>query len=183
MNIEVNKIAGAVLTAMLASAVIHQVGNILVHPLRLDKPVYVVQGVETKAEATAAAPSGPLAPIAPLLAAASADSGKTVAKQCTSCHTYDKGGKGGVGPNLWDVVGGKKAHMAGFNYSSAMQAAAQKAGDDGAWNYEQINAFLANPKTVVPGTKMTFAGLRKPEDRANVIAFLRSLSDQPKPLP
>jgi cytochrome c len=183
MNIEINKIAGAVLTAMLASAVIHQVGNILVHPHRLDKPVYVVQGVETKAESTAAAASGPLAPIAPLLAAANADSGKTVAKQCTSCHTYDKGGKSGVGPNLWDVVGGKKAHMAGYNYSSAMQAAGQKGGDDGAWSYEQINAFLANPKTVVPGTKMTFAGLRKPEDRANVIAFLRALSDQPKPLP
>lgn len=180
---EFNKIAGALLTAMLVTMVIGVVGNVLVHPKKLEKAAYVVEGVEAKPEAGAAAAPAVLAPIAPLLANASVDAGKAVFKQCAACHTPDKGGKNGVGPNLYDTVGSKKAHVQGFAYSNAMKAASEKGGDEALWSYERLNAFIANPKAVVPGTKMTFAGLRKPEDRANVIAYLRTLSDSPKPLP
>jgi cytochrome c len=180
---EFNKIAGAILTALLVTTVIGFLGNGLIHPKRLDKPVVVIEGVEAKPDAAAAAAPAALPPVAPLLASANAEAGKAVFKQCAACHTPDKGGRNAVGPNLWDTVGGKKGHTAGFAYSNAMQAAAAKPGEDGQWTYEQLNAFIANPKGVVPGTKMTFAGLRKPEDRANVIAYLRTLSDAPKPLP
>lgn len=182
---EFNKIAGALLTALLVTTVIGFLGNALVHPQRLDKPVVVVEGVEAQPAAgaqTAAAPAK-VEPIAPLLASANVDAGKTVFRQCTACHTPDKGGANRVGPNLYDIIGNKLAHAGGYSYSNAMKAAAEKGGDEGTWTYEHLNAFLANPKAVVPGTKMTFAGLRKPEDRANVIAYLRTLSDSPKPLP
>lgn len=175
---EFNKIAGALLTALLVTTVIGFLGNALVHPKKLEKAAYVVEGVEAKPEAGAAAAApAALEPIAPLLAKANADAGKAVFKQCASCHTPDKGGKNGVGPNLYDVVGNQKAHTQSFAYSNAMKAS------EGAWTYEELNAFIANPKGKVPGTKMTFAGLRKAEDRANVIAYIRTLSDSPKPLP
>ncbi len=180
---EFNKIAGALLTALLVTTVIGFLGNALIHPKRLDKPVVVIEGVEARPEASASAAPAVVEPIAPLLANANADAGKTIFRQCASCHTPDKGGRNTVGPNLWDVVGNKKAHTPGYAYSNAMQAAAGKAGDEGLWTYERLNAFLANPKSVVPGTKMAFAGLRKTEDRANVVAYLRTLADSPKPLP
>lgn len=180
---EFNKIAGALLTALLTTTVIGFLGNALIHPRKLEKPVVVIEGVEAKADTATAAAPAVVEPIAPLLRSANADAGKNVFKQCAACHTPDKGGRNTVGPNLWDSVGNKKAHTNGYAYSNAMQAASAKPAEDGQWTYEQLNAFLANPKAVVPGTKMTFAGLRKPEDRANVIVYLRSLSDAPKPLP
>jgi len=180
---EFNKIAGALLTALLVTTVIGFMGNALIHPRKLEKPVVVIEGVEAKADTQTAAAPAAIEPIAPLLASANAEAGKAVFKQCAACHTPDKGGRNGVGPNLFDAVGNKKAHTAGYAYSNGMQAAAAKGGEDGQWTYEQLNHFLANPKGTVPGTKMTFAGLRKPEDRANVIAYLRTLSDSPKPLP
>lgn len=176
---EINKIVGAGLMAVLVTTVIGYVGNMLVHPKPLKQNAYQVPGVtESKAAggAAAAAPAQ-IEPIGPLLAAASADTGKNVFKQCTSCHTPDKGGKNGVGPNLWDVVGAAKGHATGFGYSAAIK------GKDGPWDYEALNQFLANPKGYAPGTKMAFAGIRKAEDRAAVIAYLRSLADSPKPLP
>ncbi|MGQ0665221.1 MAG: c-type cytochrome [Pseudomonadota bacterium] len=181
MNVEATKIVGAVLTAMLVTWAIGIIGHGLVTPKRLDQPAYVVTGAEPKA--TAAAAPAAVEPIGRLLAAASAEAGKALIKPCVACHTFAKGGKNGVGPNLWDVVGGKKARVAGFGYSPGMQAMAQKPGEDGHWGYEQINAFLANPKGYLAGTKMAFAGIRKTEERAHVIAYLRSLADSPKPLP
>jgi len=180
---EFNKIAGALLTALLTATVIGFLGNALIHPKKLEKAVVVIEGVEAKADTATAAAPAVVEPVGPMLASANAEAGKNVFKQCAACHTPDKGGRNTVGPNLWDAVGNKKAHTAGYAYSNAMQAAAAKGGDEGAWGYERLNAFLANPKAVVPGTKMTFAGLRKAEDRANVIAYLRTLSDSPKPLP
>jgi len=182
---ELNKIIGAMLMALLVTTVIGHLGNILVHPKMPAQNAYVVAGVGADAKGgtqTAAAPAT-LEPIASLLASANPEAGKATFKQCTSCHTPDKGGKNGVGPNLWDTVGNKKAHTSGYSYSSALTTAAGKSGDDAVWNYEALSAFLANPKAYLPGTKMTFAGLKKPEDRANVIAYLRTLSDSPKPLP
>ena len=98
-------------------------------------------------------------------------------QQCKTCHTVDKGGANKVGPNLWSIVGRKKASHDGFSYSSALQS---KGGD---WSYEDINHMIVKPQGYVRGTKMAFAGLAKEQDRADVIAFLRTMSDNPAPLP
>ena len=99
-------------------------------------------------------------------------------KKCAACHNADKGGANQLGPNLWGVLGepvGKGAN--GFAFSEAL------GGKGGTWNWDNLSEWLANPKKFAPGTKMTFAGLSKPEDRANVIAFLNAHSDAPLPLP
>lgn len=184
-SFEFNKFAGAFLAALLTATIIGYVGNFLVRAKPLEKNVFVVQVAEAHADAGQQAAAAPAAvePIAPLLKTANVDAGKAIFKQCAACHTPDKGGKNGVGPNQWEIVGRKAGSHEGFNYSPAMKAVGDKPGDEGVWTYEHINAFVANPKGVVPGTRMAYAGLRKPEDRANLIAYLRTLADSPKPLP
>lgn len=185
-SFELNKIAGAFLFALLTTTVIGYAGNALVHPKALAKNAFAV---DTSALAAAPATGAPAAaakvdPVAPMLAAATADAGKAVAqRQCGSCHSFDKGGKNNVGPNLWSVVTRTKGAVDGFKYSGPMVAAGKQAGDDGKWSYENINQFLANPKAYLGGTTMGFAGLRSAQDRANVIAFLRGQADSPAPLP
>lgn len=188
---EIIKIVGAFLMSVLIITVIGQVGNLLVEAEELEKNVYTVAGTEEPAVAEEAAaepalgPTGPLevaaepglGPIAPLLAAASVEPGKKLAKKCALCHTFKKGGPRKIGPNLWDIVGADKARWENFSYSAAL------AGVGGSWGYEELNAFVANPKAYIPGTKMTFNGLKELEDRADLIAYLRTLSDSPRPLP
>ncbi len=173
---EINKIVGAFLLASLTATSLGMISRILVSPKAFTGHGAVVATAgATKQEA---APPAVLEPIVPLLAAAPLDTGEKLAKQCLQCHTFDKAPtKKTIGPNLWNVVGGKRAGSAGFKYSPAMV----NAGGD--WGYDELNAFLANPKAAVKGTAMTFAGMKKPEERAAVVAFLRSLSDSPKPLP
>lgn len=113
-----------------------------------------------------------------MVASADVARGKTLAKACTACHNFDKGGKNGVGPNQWDLVGRKKDAVEGFKYSGKLVA---QGGDT--WTYGELNKFLTNPKAYAPGTKMAYAGIKKPEDRAAVLAYLRTLSDAPKPVP
>ena len=129
------------------------------------------------AEQTAAAPEA-AAPIGARLAKADAAAGQKTAAKCGACHSFDKGGPNKIGPNQWDVVGGPHAHKEDYSYSKAMAALHDKP-----WTYEALDEFIAGPRAAVPGTKMTFAGLKKPEERADVILYLRSLSDAPKPLP
>ena len=117
------------------------------------------------------------APIAVAMKTSDADTGKSLTKACQACHSFDKGGANKVGPNLWGIVGRKPASHEGYVYSEAMKAKA------GVWGYEELYAYLANPKGVVVGTKMTYAGMPKFEDRANVLAYLRTLADAPMPMP
>ncbi|MCW5731931.1 MAG: cytochrome c family protein [Alphaproteobacteria bacterium] len=176
-SFELNKIAGAVLFCMLVIVGLHNLGNILVAPKKLAENAYKVEVPETEGAATATAAAEPAKPIAELLAAADAKRGEVQFRKCATCHTPDKGGANRVGPNLWDIVGNKMAHIDGFAYSNNL------AGKGGTWGYEELSAFIANPRAFIPGTKMAFAGIRKPEERADLLAYLRTLSDSPKPLP
>lgn len=127
---------------------------------------YVVEGVDAPAEGGGAA-AAPVA-IASLLPTADVAKGAEVFKKCASCHSINQGGAAGVGPNLYGVVGAKHGHQAGFAYSDVL------VGKPGPWTFEALNDWLTSPKAYAPGTKMSFAGLSKPEDRANLIAYLNA---------
>lgn len=174
----VNKISAAILTAALIAMTAGFVASFIYQPSELAEDAYVIEVAESAgAGAAAEAPAGP-EPIAALLAAASVDDGKKVAKKCSACHKFEKDGKHGAGPALWNIVNADKGSAAGFTkYSSAMAAF------EGDWTYEALNEFLYNPKKYIEGTGMNFKGLKKTKDRANIIAYLRSLSDNPAPLP
>lgn len=116
-------------------------------------------------------------PVLHLVGGADVEKGKKISKACASCHSFDKGGPVKTGPTLWNIVGRKKGSKSGFGYSSAMAEAG------GTWTYADLNKFLWKPKKTIPGTKMNFIGLKKPEDRAAIIAWLRTLSDSPKAMP
>jgi len=116
-------------------------------------------------------------PIDTLLASASAERGAQVAKQCQACHNFEEGQGPKVGPDLYGVVGRKIASAPGFNYSSALKS------KNGTWDFNALNAWLTKPATYVPGTAMTFAGLSNDKQRADVIAYLDTLSKNPVPLP
>ncbi|KUO57369.1 MAG: cytochrome C [Sphingomonadales bacterium BRH_c42] len=112
-----------------------------------------------------------------LLASADATEGEAKARACVSCHDFTSGGPDRIGPNLWGVVGRDVASQRGFSYSGAMQS------HGGKWSYDQLFEFLASPARSIPGTKMTFAGMRRPEDRAAVIRYLATLGGNAPPLP
>ena len=120
-------------------------------------------------------------PIATLLASADAAAGETVFKKCTSCHTGDKGGANKAGPNLFGLVERPVASHEGFGYSAAMKDFSQ--GGSVTWTFENLNHFLTAPKKFIAGTAMGFAGIKKEDERANLIAYLRTLSDSPVALP
>ena len=177
-SFEMNKVAAAILSAGIIAMVVSFVGSALVKPAPLAKKAYIVQGVEQPGAAPGAAAPEQLPPVAPLLAKADVAHGEQVSKVCSACHTFQKGQAPGVGPNLYGVVGGPHAHEQGYSYSAGMSGLKSEP-----WSYDALNDFLAHPQQTVKGTKMTFAGLPKPQDRADIIAYLRSLSDNPPPLP
>lgn len=115
--------------------------------------------------------------ISAVMGAADPAAGEKAFGKCKACHTIDQGGPAKVGPNLWNVVGRPKASMEGFAYSDALSELG------GEWTYDTLYEFLKSPKDYAPGNKMTFGGLKKSTDRANVIAYLREHSDSPLPLP
>ncbi len=175
---EINKVIGAILMALIIVKVSDLAGSAMGQAQPLAKPAYLVGGQATAPDTKTAAakPASAKVAIGPLLAAASADRGKSVARKCTTCHSLKKGGKHKVGPALWGIVGAKKAGGS-FKYSSALK------GLGGVWDYAALNAFLTNPKGFAPGNKMPFSGIKKATDRAALILYLRSRSDNPQPLP
>lgn len=178
MSFEMNKVAAAILVALILAMVSGILADKLVVPEMLTKNVYQV-GPSTTAPATAenAAPAGP-EPIAALMATANVDAGKEVAKKCEQCHTFTKGGANRIGPDLYGIVGDKIANgRGGYNFSSALKG---KQGES--WTLANLNHWLWKPQSFASGTKMTFIGLPKAKDRANVIAFLNSNSDKPESL-
>ena len=182
-SFEFNKIAGAVLGTALGVMAIGIVADIIYTPGKPAKAGYEIAVAESGGEAGGGAAGGGAAavePIAVRLAKADAKTGEATAKGCLACHTFEKGQPAKVGPNLYGVVGGPAAHMESFHYSAAMHTRR----DEGInWTFEELDKFLASPKDDVPGTLMSFGGLKRPDQRATVIAYLRSLSDNPVPLP
>ncbi len=173
-----NKIAGAILASMIVAIVAGLIASALVKPKLLEKNAYEI-AITAPTGPVAAAPAAPAAPepIGPLLAAASVATGQSDAKVCTTCHTFDKGGPNRLGPNLYGIVGDEIAHgRGGFNFTDALKA------KGGTWTVDNLNAWLTNPQAFAKGTMMAFAGFPKAKDRADVVAYLNSLSDNPKPL-
>lgn len=175
---EWNKVFASVLLAGLIAMLSGFVSGQLIHPHMPHHASYEVDTSALRPAAAAAPAEAQLEPIAPLLAAADPAAGQRAARACAACHGFEKGGANKVGPNLWGVVGAPHAHAPGFAYSNAL--ASKK---DQPWSYEELNAFLANPKAYAPGTKMNFAGIKSPQERANVVAWLRQQADTPAPLP
>lgn len=177
-SFEFNKIAGGILAALLVLMGVRIIGEGLYEVEPLEKPAYEVPGVPTETEQAggeAAKPAGPSFEEA--LAKADVSKGETIANKCKTCHTIVKGGPNKIGPDLWGVVGRPVASHEGFSYSDALK----KIG--GNWDFDKIEHFITSPREFAPGTKMTFAGLSKVQDRADVIAYLNTQSDKTLPLP
>ena len=175
-SFEVNKILGAILGTLLGVLSINIAAGAIFAPTQPAKPGYDVVVPEQTPAGKPAEPQQQQ-PIEQLLANADVGRGENSAKKCQACHTFTKGGRNMVGPNLWGVVGRKKGSHEGFSYSSGMQA---KGGD---WTYEDIDHMIFKPSAFIKGTKMAFVGLPKEPERADVIAYLRTMSDSPQPLP
>ena len=175
-SFEFNKIAGAVLATGLLVLGLKNLGTEVFKSEAPEKPGFAISIAEAQASAGGAAVAA--VPLPVLLAKADKDKGMASVKACTACHDLTKGGPNKVGPNLWDVVGRKMGAAPGFVYSDGFKAMGDKA-----WDFDSLNAWLKAPKEFIKGTKMAFGGIGNDQDRANVLAYLDSLSDSPKPFP
>jgi cytochrome c len=177
-SFEWNKIIGAVLGTAIFIFVVRIVAEKIYEPEKPEKPGYVVEGVvETAGGGTAAPVEETMPDWGTVLASADVAAGKTISTKCEQCHDLSKGGPNKIGPNLFGVVDRVRASHEGFSYSSAMK------GKPGNWTYDELFKFIKAPGVDIPGTKMSFAGLRSEKDRINLIAYLRSNADAPAAIP
>jgi cytochrome c len=171
-SFEWNKIIASVLTAMIVAMVSGILASQLVHPKRLKQPAYLPPGAEAGAAASAGASqaaAGP-EPIAEYMAKADAAKGQLVAKVCLQCHTFEKGGANKIGPALWGIMSENIAAVPGYQFSPALLAHKSEK-----WDPDKLNVWLFRPQQFAKGTKMTFPGLPKPQDRADVTAYMNGL--------
>ncbi|MCT4635691.1 MAG: cytochrome c family protein [Rickettsiales bacterium] len=174
-GLELNKIIASVLVAGLIGMVAGNFADILYHPKINVKPGYIVEVSET-AQSVDSQEVEVEVDIIALLAKADVNKGAKLVKKCVMCHDFTKGGPNKIGPNMWNIVNNKKGHMSGFAYSKALLE------KGGTWTYEDLYHMINKPKTFIPGTKMNFIGFKNPEDVADVIAYLNTLSDNPVPI-
>ena len=173
-ELEVSKIFGAGCAALLAFVGFGQLGSAVVGVDQLDEPAYVIEIADAE---DAGAVEEEAMPIGQLMAMAVMDDGPKVFKKCSACHKVEEGGSNGVGPNLYGIVGRDIGGVDGYAYSNVL------AENGGVWDFAALDGFLEAPKKWAPGTKMGFAGLSKPKDRASVIAWLNEQSASPLPMP
>ncbi|MEM6811291.1 MAG: cytochrome c family protein [Pseudomonadota bacterium] len=174
-GIEFNKIFAAILVAGITAMLAGFFSEKIVHPEKLKENAFKIEGVES---AEVAQKIDLPEPILAMIETADIERGAKISKACAACHSFNKGGANGVGPYMWDVVNREKQVVADYKYSGVLDDVG-----DPVWNYSELNKFLWKPKKYTPGTKMNYIGLRKPEDRAAIIAWLRMLSDSPAALP
>ncbi len=178
-SFEFNKIAMSVLGVAFIVLSLNFTAESLFHPEIPEQPGYVIEVAEASSSDEEEDTGPAFDPVSPLLASADIEAGEKVGKKCAACHSFDEGGANKVGPALWGIVDRPIAAVADFSYSSALKAYAEGK----VWSYEELNGFLWKPKTFVKGTSMGFAGIKKVEERADIIAYLRSLAADPAPLP
>jgi cytochrome c len=176
-SLETNKVLAALLTAGIIASGSGVISRIIYHPSMPEENAYVIEVPEGEAAGGEGVAEAEVAPLPVLLAAASSEEGAGEAKKCAACHSFEQGGAAKIGPPLWGVVDRDIASVAGFAYSDALLE------HEGTWTFDALNDFVSNPKGFAPGTKMAFAGIKDPEDRADVLAYLRSLAENPVPLP
>ncbi|MEH2520904.1 cytochrome c [Bradyrhizobium sp. AZCC 1610] len=176
-SFEINKILGAILGTSTFLLAVNIGTDAIFAPDEPAKPGYDIAVQEpTTPEAKVEQPAEP-EPIEQRLAKANVERGKSAAKKCSACHTFERGGPNRVGPNLWGIVGRRRASEDGFNYSTAMKD------KGGKWTFEELDKFLTDPRGYVPGTSMTFAGISRASERADVVDYLHTLADNPVSLP
>ncbi|OLP59155.1 cytochrome C [Xaviernesmea oryzae] len=180
MNAYVNMAIGAFLGVVFMLMSISIASEGLFHSEAPEKPGFAIAADEPAAAGESAGAEEKEVDIKPLLAKADASAGETIFKKCAACHTVEKGGPNKVGPNLWGVVERPIASHEGFSYSAGMKTFAEA---NKTWSFDHLSYFVEAPKKHVPGTAMGFAGLKKPEERASLLAWLRQQADQPVPLP
>ena len=177
-GLELNKIAASILLAGLIAMVAGNLTDILYRPnLSPAKRGFAVAVQEATNGGIAETPKEVVFDVKALMAKADPEKGANIAKKCAACHSFEKNGPNRVGPHLWGVLERGKASIADYSYSEAFKS--QK----GKWDYPDLFHYLYDPKAAIPGNKMSFMGLKKPEDLADVVAYLRTLSDSPAPLP
>ena len=177
---ELNKYLGGFLGTCFVVMTIAIVSDSIFAAPAPEKPGYAIEAAEGEASPAAGGPAAVESAV-PLLASASVEAGEVVHKKCVACHTTEKGGANKTGPNLWDVVNRPIASHEGYGYSAAIKEFSQ--GGSVKWDYEHLDKFLTAPKGFIKGTAMGFAGVKKTQERADLIAYLRTLSDNPAPLP
>lgn len=176
-GLELNKVVAAVLVAGLVGMIAGNFADILYHPNLKAKSGYTVELTSTSESSSAQNKEIEVQiDVIALLAKANVENGANLVKKCTMCHDFTEGGPNRVGPNMWNVVGNKKGHRGDFQYSKALLE------KGGTWNYEDLYHMINKPNSFIPGTKMNFVGFKKPEDVADVIAYLRTLSNSPIPI-
>ena len=175
-SLKFNMVAASVLTAGVIASTSGFLSEMIYHHEFPETNAYQIEVAE--ATAAVAASDEPEMSVLDLLADADLAKGEKALKKCTSCHTFEEGGANKVGPNLYNIVNGSIAGSSGFGYSDALSGMSGQT-----WSYENLDAFMASPKGFAPGTKMSFGGFKKVSDRANLIAYLRTLSGSPAPLP
>lgn len=177
-SFELNKILGALLGAIFIVFSVSLISDTIFYTPTPATPGYVIEVPEQEVADAGPVEEGPS--VLALIADGDVTAGEAAFRRCASCHTPEEGGANRVGPNLWNTVMQPITHAEGFNYSSAMRAFAEQ---EGIWTYEHLAGFLENPRGYVPGTTMAFAGLRDVQEKANLIAYMRTLSNDPAPLP
>jgi cytochrome c len=175
-HVYANRLSLAALGSVLFVMLLVAFSNLVISPQTPKVPGFALP-TSGAATAPAAENKAPETPLPALLAKADAKKGEQDAKICQTCHNFQKGLGPKIGPDLWDVVGRKIASVSGFAYSDALK------GMSGDWSYEELNKWISDPKAMASGTKMTFPGEKDPQKRADILAYLQTLSEKPVPFP